>query len=57
MKTENNNDLLTKGIEVALVDTIKKSATPLKMHISNNRASIIAKVIMNEWEIEPKNQE
>tara|TARA_R110002167_G_scaffold118138_1_gene294459 strand:+ start:971 stop:1138 length:168 start_codon:yes stop_codon:yes gene_type:complete len=55
MQTKINNDLLTKGIEMALVDTIKKSATPLKMHISNNRASVIAKVIMNEWEIEPKN--
>ena len=54
MKTEYNNDLLIIGFEVALVDTFKKSATPLKMHISKNRASIIAKVIMNEWEIEPK---
>ena len=46
--------LYEKGIEVGLIDTIKKSATPLKIHISNNRAKVIANVIMQEWKLEPK---
>jgi hypothetical protein len=51
---ELDNGLYEKGIEVELMNTIKKSATPLKIHISNNRAKVIANVIMKDWKLQPK---
>ena len=54
MLHELDNGLYEKGIEVELINTIKKSATPLKIHISNNRAKVIANVIMKDWKLQPK---
>ena len=48
---ELDNGLYEKGIEVELMNTIKKSATPLKIH---NRAKVIANVIMKDWKLQPK---